>query len=125
MGSYKDGDRPERKRTSNGRRWTRVVKSMLSEQGTVCIVCGHGGSDAADHVLPVRERPDLEWDTSNLAPIHHRPCPTCTEAAGRKVSCNYIKGYGTLETARRIVAERTGLAIGQVSPETPDSTDWW
>jgi hypothetical protein len=133
MGSYASGDRPERVRTASGSKWRRIVKAMLSARGTICIVCLHGGSDAADHLLPVRERPDLEWEVGNLRPIHHRPCPVCTEAARRinpeakPVRCNYIKGYGTLETAQRIVSERTGLAIGQVSHETPgdEGTGWW
>jgi hypothetical protein len=100
------------------------VRAVIARYGTVCIVCGHGGAEAGDHLLSVREHPDLEWDVSNIRPIHHKPCPVCTAAAGRRISCNYIKGYGTLETARRIVAERTGLTVGEVSVETPDS-DWW
>ena len=123
MGSYQDGDRPKSNRTSSGRRWQRVTKAVLSQRGTVCALalCGCGGAESLDHIIPVRERPDLEWDLENLQPMHFKPCVRCTERAGSPIRCQYIKGYGSMEAARRILAER----IGQVSPETSEDSDWW
>ena len=117
-----EGSRP--KRTANGARWRKIVKAVLAREGSVCIVCAHGGAEAGDHVLPVAEYPELEWDVGNIKPIHHKPCPVCTEAAGRNVRCNYIKGYGTLDRARRIVAELTSLDVSRETRDDPDA-GWW
>ena len=63
----------------------------------VCHACGHDGADAVDHKEPLA-RGGSE-DLSNLAPIHHRPCPTCGH------SCNLEKSDkpyapGILRTSR-------------------------
>ncbi|WP_330242371.1 HNH endonuclease [Streptomyces sp. NBC_00525] len=43
----------------------------------MCILCGHGDSDAVDHVIPVsRGGPSI--DINNLAPIHGvKGCRVC------------------------------------------------
>jgi 5-methylcytosine-specific restriction endonuclease McrA len=55
----------------------------------VCHICGHPGSNAIDHVVPLNPRagqPTGTEDPANLRPAHHNiPCPTC----GRK--CNNEK----------------------------------
>src|ERR1700722_6798787 len=104
MGSYASGDRPKSNRTTSGRRWQRVTKAVLS-RSTICGLCGCGGADSLDHIISVRERPDLEWDLSNLQPMHFKPCIRCTEIAGKPIRCQYIKSYGSMEAARRILAE--------------------
>ena len=72
MPSNWDNSRP--KRTANGARWRKIVRAVLAREGSVCIVCGHGGSDAGDHLLPVAEYPEKEWEVGNIKPIHHEPC---------------------------------------------------
>ncbi len=118
-------------RTSSGSRWRKIARSVLA-RSTVCIVCDHGGADAVDHVLSVREHPELEWDVTNLAPIHHKPCVVCSLSAvalgNKPVRCNYIKGYGSLERAKQIVDVRTGKRAGappEPVPEPADDGDWW
>ena len=122
-------DRPQG-RTSNGHKWRLLARGVIANHCGICVVCGHGGSDAVDHVLPVTEHPELEWDVSNLRPVHHKPCPVCAAASaalGKKPRrCNYVKGMGSLARARRIMSEWTGLPVpGGVSPDTPSSGEWW
>lgn len=77
-----------------------------------------------DHVTPRSEcavRGINPYDPANLAAIHHsKPCLTCAEAAaalGNKAGyCNAMKGSGSLERARQLIANRTGLTIYDVVP---------
>lgn len=61
---------------------------------------------------PVTERPDLKYSLPNCRPAHGSPgnaCPVCSKAAGRPINCNGIRGAMSVERARRIIAERTGI----------------
>ena len=52
----------------------------------VCHLCGHPGSDAVDHVVPLA-RGGSDDDPDNLKPAHHDvPCEACGER------CNRAKG---------------------------------
>ena len=64
----------------------------------VCHICGHPGSDAIDHVVPI-SRGGSDTDPLNLKPAHHdNPCPTC----GRK--CNRVKADHLMpDINRRVV----------------------
>ena len=64
----------------------------------VCHICGHPGSDAVDHVVPI-SRGGSDEDPLNLRPAHHdTPCPVC----GRK--CNRLKADRLMpEVDRRVV----------------------
>jgi hypothetical protein len=71
-----------------------------------------------DHIQSITERPDLIYALSNCRPAHgstgHPPgnaCPVCSKAAKQPVNCNGIKGWGSVERARRIIAQRTGLPM--------------
>lgn len=76
----------------------RQARARLLAESDVCHWCGHGGADAADHLIPVA-RGGAKVDPDNLAPIHGvAGCSTC----GRK--CNNEKGAGT--TAARLVTSR-------------------
>lgn len=127
----------EFKRTSNGSKWRQVVRFVVSRDGGVCGICGHGGARHVDHIQPVVDNPLLEWDTSNMTPAHgwsrvnDNPCVVCTEAArklnpgAKPVRCNNIKMGYSLERARSIIESRTGLKLGNVAPEDPGDADWW
>jgi 5-methylcytosine-specific restriction endonuclease McrA len=81
------------KRMSGGARQKRNRK-VFATKGDVCHICGHPGSDAIDHVLPlapVQGDPDelarRDNDLDNLRPAHHDvACETCGER------CNRTKG---------------------------------
>lgn len=73
-------------RSELGNRAYRRMRAQVLRESDVCIVCGHGGSDTADHIVPV-SKGGARMDPTNLAPIHGVDgCPTC----GRK--CNNEKG---------------------------------
>jgi hypothetical protein len=75
----------------------RQLRARTLAASDVCIVCGHGAADAADHVVPVA-RGGARLDPDNVAPIHGVDgCPTC----GRK--CNNEKGDQLLSEVKRLV----------------------
>ncbi len=75
----------------------RQLRARILAASDVCIMCGHGGSDAVDHVHPVA-RGGARLDPGNLAPIHGTAgCPIC----GRK--CNNDKGDRLLSEVKRLV----------------------
>ena len=64
-------------------------------------------------------------DTTNLKAVHHKPCPICSEAAGKPIRCNGIKGGYSLDRARRIIEGRTGMKIGQNPGDAPSDGRPW
>ena len=63
-----------------------------------------------DHLEPVTEHPERTWSLEHVRPAHGapgNPCPVCSAAAGRKIHCNQLRGMGSVERARRIIAEMT------------------
>jgi hypothetical protein len=64
----------------------RKLRSRILAESDVCIVCGHGASDTADHVHPV-SKGGARLDPDNAAPIHGvAGCPVCFR------KCNSEKG---------------------------------
>lgn len=90
-----------------GRPWRRARAAVLA-RSTVCWVCGHDGSDSADHITPLALGGD-PLDPGNLAPAHHKPCPTC----GRR--CNAARGA----RPGRGVPEGEALGLGAPAPAAP------
>lgn len=75
----------------------RKLRALVLAHSDVCIMCGHTGSQAVDHVIPVA-RGGARKSLGNLAPIHGVDgCPTC----GRK--CNNDKGDKLLSEVKRLV----------------------
>lgn len=98
--------------------WDLLRMRVFGAYGHVCWVCLHSGANQVDHVEPVTERPELSFALSNLRPAHgsKNPCLTCSAAAGRKVCCNQLKAGMSVQRARRLIEERTGLKIGAPLP---------
>jgi hypothetical protein len=89
----------------SGTRTDRFAKYVVDYYGGLCHLCEHGGAKQSDHLIPVTERPDLEFDLSNCRPAHGAPgnaCPVC------EINCNQVRGGLSVERARRIIAERAG-----------------
>lgn len=82
----------------------RKARARILAESDICLLCGHAGSQAVDHVTPVA-RGGHPTDPDNLAPIHGvQGCPTC----GRK--CNNEKSDKTLPQVTRIVTSRDWFA---------------
>ena len=41
-----------RMRKPNGRRWTMLRTAVFAAYGRTCHLCGHGGANQVDHVIP-------------------------------------------------------------------------
>jgi hypothetical protein len=126
--------RPTRYRgRAEGAVWRRIVQHVVSRDFGVCSICRHPGAKSADHVISVTERPDLDLAASNLKAAHGwpHPCETCSAAAvargGKPVYCNEVKQAMSLERARRVIAERTGLPLDKDAPaerKASGERDW-
>jgi 5-methylcytosine-specific restriction enzyme A len=60
-------------RITRSRRWKALRWQVLRRDGFACVSCGARGRLEVDHIEPVRSRPDLAWDLSNLQSL----CPAC------------------------------------------------
>lgn len=100
----------------NNKEWRSLVRWTLRSQGTVCHLCGHGGADSADHVIPRSEDPDKTYDASNLRPVHHKPCPACG------IRCNVARNNMGVEAAKKKIARLQGLSDDR--PADDDGRDW-
>ncbi|MBW8701874.1 hypothetical protein MBT84_19900 [Streptomyces sp. MBT84] len=68
----------------------RQLRARILRESDVCIVCGHGGADAVDHIH-ARSKGGAKLDPDNLAPIHGvRGCRVCLR------KCNSEKGARAL-----------------------------
>lgn len=82
----------------------RKARARVLAESDTCILCGHPGADAVDHLVPVA-RGGARTDPDNLAPIHGvNGCPTC----GRK--CNNEKGDRPLAQVTRLATSRDWYA---------------
>ncbi len=108
----------------NDQRFTRIKPGILRMHMYTCWICGHPGNAgnlAIDHVVPLAECRAAgidPFDTRNMRPAHHHGggCPTCSAAAGRAIRCNQIRGALSVERARQVIADRTGLTIAGFAP---------
>ncbi|UOM34862.1 HNH endonuclease [Acuticoccus sp. I52.16.1] len=63
----RDADyRRHSKAVTRGARWAALRLEALRRDGFECVACGHRGRLEVDHILPVRDRPDLAHDLTNL-----------------------------------------------------------
>ena len=62
-----------------GRKSARWVQLTLDTYGRLCWLCGLGGADSADHIIP-RSRGGAVYDILNLGPTHK----LCNSARGSR-----------------------------------------
>lgn len=53
-------------RVTRGPRWKALRMQALERDGWACVHCGTHKRLECDHILPVRDRPDLAYTLSNL-----------------------------------------------------------
>lgn len=56
----------------SGSREQRINRAVMLEHDGICHVCGQGGSDEVDHVIPLAE--GGSDGRENRRPIHSTPC---------------------------------------------------
>jgi 5-methylcytosine-specific restriction endonuclease McrA len=77
----------------------RKMRARILAESTVCILCGHPGSDAVDHIVPV-SRGGARTSPDNMAPIHGvRGCPTCGRKCNNEKSDKPLSQVGKLKTS--------------------------
>jgi hypothetical protein len=66
---------------------------MFAIFGDTCHICGHGGANEADHLVPLAVDPDQPVDPYGMRPAHGHPgCPYCAPVNGRRRKCNQSRG---------------------------------
>ena len=112
----------------NGSYYNRLKRTVLEMYRYRCWICGCLGSPtsglAIDHVVPLSEcavNGIDPWDIKNWRPAHHgKPCPYCSAASlangNKAIRCNQLRGSGSVERARQIIADRTGKTIEGIEP---------
>jgi 5-methylcytosine-specific restriction endonuclease McrA len=82
------------------RRWRKLRAAVLADS-TVCVVCGHGGADAVDHLEARAVRPELAESRSNLGAIHGADgCPTCLRKCNSEKAARPLADVVQLDCSR-------------------------
>ena len=84
MGVTRDDFTRYSRHVTRGPRWKALRMSILERDGFQCRKCGARGKLEVDHVKPVRDRPDLAYEPSNLQSL----CPRCHTRKTR-VECGH------------------------------------
>lgn len=73
-----------------GRPWRRLRANLLAHDDR-CVWCGHPGSRAVNHAIPLSVAPHLAHSPDNLQPIHGvERCPTCNRACNSELGARTI-----------------------------------
>jgi 5-methylcytosine-specific restriction endonuclease McrA len=67
-----DRTTPRDRQKRSGSREQKINRAVMFKYHATCHVCGKGGADEVDHVIPVGE--GGAWGMENRRPIHKSPC---------------------------------------------------
>jgi hypothetical protein len=90
-----------RSRHRVGRPYRRARAQMFRLYGYVCHICGHGGANEADHLVPISVDSGQPIDPHAMRPSHgsSRPCRVCQGPEGKPRCCNQERGNKALGQA--------------------------
>jgi hypothetical protein len=99
-----------KRRTSADYLHPKQRQRTLRQHAEVCHICGHGGAEEVDHIVPWAEWHDASRSVhtpSNLAPAHGQPCPTCgRHCHSDKTKAEAARGRAKATQARRLASRR-------------------
>jgi hypothetical protein len=81
--------------TWNGRRVTAAIRWVIARDSGICWLCGHPGANSCDHILPVKDFPELEWQRTNWKAAHLHKAGTQGGCTTPGCQCPGNKGRGT------------------------------
>jgi hypothetical protein len=116
---------------ASGSVYRRMAKFVFERWGDRCHLhlCTHHNARHLDHVEPQTENEARKHDVTNLRPVHGspgNPCRECSQAAGKNIYCNQIRGGYTIDRAIRKLRELTGLPIPDYGKpaQQPRAREW-
>ncbi len=80
--------RPSAPRRGYDRAWSKVRARFLAKH-RACVMCGAAASQV-DHIVPVRQRPDLRLAETNLRAL----CGPCHSRRTARDQSGWTKGFG-------------------------------
>jgi hypothetical protein len=94
--------------------WMRMRRHVVTRDNGLCWICGQGGADSADHVVPLSQGgTDNE---ENLAAVHHNVQPRC----------NRVRGSASVEVARQRLRRKGVMAgVGAGAGGSTTVRQWW
>lgn len=85
---------------TRSRRWKALRIEALRRDGWACVQCGSRHRLEVDHVKPVRDRPDLSFDLTNLRTV----CKSCHTKKTR-LECGHAELSPERQAWRDLVAD--------------------
>jgi 5-methylcytosine-specific restriction endonuclease McrA len=96
----------------DSRQWRALRKTILARDGYVCCYCGQD-ADTVDHVLPIKNHPDLAMSPDNLVSA----CRRCNSAKGSRSEGSFLGNKFTPPVFRDFLSP-TQSKIHEDSPFT-------
>jgi len=81
----------------DSRQWRALRKQILARDGYVCCYCGQD-ADTVDHVLPVKNHPDLAMSPDNL----RSACRRCNSMKGSRSEGSFLGSLFALLSERNM-----------------------
>ena len=96
----------------NGQTTAKAIAYVVARDSGICHLCGHPGANSCDHVQPVSQHPELEWDPTNWKAAHLFAAghPKGCQTPGCHCPGNRGRQDADADVVRRVVDELNGRA---------------